>query len=183
MIIIGYPGAGKSYACGKDHGIIDLESNYFRSEYVNSTWVEPYVRVAVDLHLQGYIVCISSHEAVRNMFRAREWLGVNTSTDVAMIYPDQSLKDAWIERLKNRYYESKKYLDLSWVIEKNYRAWQRAIDHYDIDIYDMSQCDEFAKYVITDLDSYDVRVAIDCLIKNGGRDVKRSCDETKEQRP
>lgn len=192
MIILGYPGVGKSYACGKDRGIIDLESSFFHSEYANNTLVEPYVRVAIDLHQQGYTVCISSHWAIRNtlrnMLRIRlVWPDVNQSLkdewikrNVAMIYPDQSLKDAWIERLKNRYHESQKCQDVPWIIEKNYIAWQRAIDYYDIDIYDMSQCEEFTKYVIEDLDSYDVRVAIDFLIKNREElmNVQRSCDKT-----
>lgn len=159
MIIIGYPGVGKSSICGSKNGIIDLESSFFHSEYPNSTWVEPYVNVAVDLHRQGFTVCVSSHEAVRNMLRERPW------GDVAMIYPDRNLKDAWIKRLENRYYETRADNHVSHSeIEKNYRAWQRAIDYYDIDIYGMSQCKEFISYVIKNVETYNVQAAVDRIL-------------------
>ena len=167
MIIIGYPGVGKSSICGSKNSIIDLESSFFHSEYVNinGTWIEPYVNVAADLHRQGFTVCISSHKAIRNMLIGRTLQGVNINTDVAMIYPDRSLKDEWIKRLENRYYETRANNRVSHSeIEKNYRAWQRAIDYYDIDIYDMSQCKEFINYVIKDVKTYDIRVAIDRIL-------------------
>lgn len=70
MIIIGYPGIGKSTLAGKDHKFIDLESSNFKIEDERSEdWYKVYCKVAEDLSRQGYIVFVSSHLAVREALR------------------------------------------------------------------------------------------------------------------
>lgn len=42
------------------------------------------------------------------------------------IYPSLEIKDEWIKRLHSRYLNTK--------LEKDCRAWQRAVSHYDEDV-------------------------------------------------
>ena len=133
MIIIGYPGIGKSTICGADRGIIDLESSYFHPADAGD-WAVGYSRVAWDLHKQGFDVCTSSHPCVIDELTLRKMPG----DPIAIIYPAKVLKEQWIEKLKKRYEISLECADFRWIIEKNRRAYERALDHYDEDIFSLS---------------------------------------------
>jgi MoxR-like ATPase len=71
MIIIGYPGIGKTTLCKHWHKYVDLDSSAFR--YNDGTrdkrWAEIYCKVAIDLHNQGYVVFLSSHYEVRDILK------------------------------------------------------------------------------------------------------------------
>ena len=62
MIIVGYPGIGKSTLCQHRENCIDLESSCFDKS--NKKWYKDYCNVAVDLHKQGNIALVSNHESV-----------------------------------------------------------------------------------------------------------------------
>ena len=128
MIIIGYPGIGKStLATSSDliegyKGVIDLESSCFHNKHINARddfWYVPYCQVAADLSRQGYMVLVSSHENV-----CREL--AKYTVYIKVCYPDLSLKEEWIKKLRCRYLESQ--------VEKDRRAYERAVDYYEEDI-------------------------------------------------
>lgn len=97
MIFIGYQGIGKSTLSGKDN-FIDLESSNFK---VNGeripNWYIPYTNIAIDLSNQGYKVFISSHREIRDLLSS--CLGQKVYT----ITPDISLKEAWVNKLRERW--------------------------------------------------------------------------------
>ena len=118
MIVIGYPCIGKStYAVGHPYRAIDLESSNFVKD---DNWVESYCNVAIDLSRQGHVVFVSSHDAVRKQLLKSDY------EYVFVIYPALDIKEEWLERLHERYLETE--------LEKDYRAWQRALNYYDEDI-------------------------------------------------
>ena len=118
MIIVGYPCIGKStYANSHAYSVIDLESSNFVKD---GSWVESYCNVAIDLSEHGYDVFVSSHDVVRKQLLKSGY------KFIFAIYPSFEIKDEWIERLHSRYLNTK--------LEKDYRAWQRAVSHYDEDV-------------------------------------------------
>lgn len=123
MIVIGYPGIGKSTLAGRDNKYIDLESGCF---WVNDKraddWYAAYCQVAEHLSRQGYIVFVSSHEVVRKQL-------VKSTEDVAVVYPALELRDEWIDRLEHRYQESG--------LKKDYKALMNAKDRYNDNIYEL----------------------------------------------
>jgi hypothetical protein len=122
MIIVGYPCIGKStyansHGYGVGYSVIDLESSNFIKD---GSWIESYCNVAVDLSKHGYDVFVSSHDAVRKQLLKSGY------EFIFAIYPSLEIKDEWIERLHSRYLNTK--------LEKDYRAWQRAVSYYDEDV-------------------------------------------------
>lgn len=98
MIIVGYPGIGKSTICKYNKNQIDLESSLFDHE--DLYWYISYINVAESLNDQGYDVYISSHFQVRfELFRRH----VNDMSDILLVYPSSNLKDFWVHKLKDRY--------------------------------------------------------------------------------
>lgn len=120
MIVMGYPGIGKStLAKENNERIIDLESSYFSKDY------EQYVKVACDLESQGYIVFVSSHvEVGEELKRACK---SNPNLIVGVCYPVRDIKDEWIKKLKLRYQETK--------LDKNKRAADHCEEYYTPDIW------------------------------------------------
>lgn len=99
MIIIGYPGIGKSTLAGRYKEYIDLESSNWNNLADNKkpiNWWISYCKVAEDLSRQGYKVFVSCHEDVQNWFR-------ESNEYVMLCYPSLELRDEWISRLKYRY--------------------------------------------------------------------------------
>lgn len=118
MIIVGYPCTGKStYANSHGYSVIDLESGNFIKD---GSWVESYCNVAIDLSKHGYDVFVSSHDVVHKQLLKSGY------KFIFAIYPSLEIKDEWIEQLHSRYLNTK--------LEKDYRAWQRALHHYDEDV-------------------------------------------------
>lgn len=116
MIIVGYQGIGKSTLAGKNN-VIDLESGNFWNNGVRpDDWYIYYCQIAEHLSQQGYIVFTSSHEVVRN--RLKEY----SKEKVYTIYPSLKLHDEWINKLRDRYNNSK--------LEKDYKALMNAEDRY-----------------------------------------------------
>ena len=67
MIIIGFPGIGKSTVSKTNDKYIDLESSCFDKD-ANKLWYKDYCKTAIDLSNQGYVVFVSSHDKVRDYF-------------------------------------------------------------------------------------------------------------------
>ena len=120
MIIIGYPGIGKSTLAGRDHKYIDLESSNFKIDGKRSEdWHKAYCKVAEDLSRQGYCVFVSCHSAVREALKGSE-------EDVAVVYPVGTLEKRWVTKLRDRYNKTNS--------EKDRMAYERARDHFNEDI-------------------------------------------------
>lgn len=117
-IVCGYPGIGKSTLCRTNPRFIDLESSCF---YKNKwtvfggerdgeeiyekceDWYIGYTNLAIDLAKQGYLVCLSCHDTVRDRLADI----CPKDVDVLVIMPGVEIKDAWLARMRDRYYLSK----------------------------------------------------------------------------
>lgn len=161
MIIIGYPGVGKSYAAEQIPNVIDLESSIFKhldkenanefTVYLNSNgtaaahWnAKLYVDLAVSLSNQGKIVCVSSHQAVIDELLERR---MKYEGEIAVCYPSLSMRDDWVDQLYSRAQGVQIGLDNDEEYQKNTRALKRAVDHYEEDIEHLSHL-PFIKIVL-----------------------------------
>ena len=142
MIVVGYPGIGKSTLAGRDYKYIDLESgNFWIDGERADDWYKPYCKIAEHLSEQGYIVFVSRHEVVR------QYLVENSRELVVLVYPSIELKDAWINKLEERYIKSG--------LEKDYKALMSAKYSYVENIKELQEsCIEY-KLEINKL-SYDL---------------------------
>lgn len=139
MIIIGYPGVGKTTmmeSCGnicREKGyksVIDLESSIFHPSqpadlkgiFTDPDWTRVYCQVATALSDQGHLVFVSSHADVQKRLRA-------CRDRVCVVCPAVELKQEWLERLRTRYLTSADDEK-----DKNLAAYNRACDHYEEDI-------------------------------------------------
>lgn len=120
MIIMGYPGIGKSTVAKTDYRFIDLDSSTFKDI---PNWAKYYTTVAEGLSHQGYYVFVSTHAEVRNrLYGSKE--------KVALCYPDGSIKEEWIEKLRKRYEKDRS--------KKNALALKHVEEHFDEDFERMS---------------------------------------------
>lgn len=144
MIIIGYQGIGKSTLAGYE-GCIDLESgNFWVDGKRADDWYIPYCKIANHLSEQGYTVFVSSHEVVRKELQ-------NSEEHVEVICPSVSLRDAWCEKLLERYMLTE--------TDKDFKAWKNAEERYVENIEElMNSC--FDVTVIKDI-SYSLKMIID----------------------
>ena len=137
MIIVGFPAIGKSSVCAEqakiDHSCIDLESSNFAKR---TGWVEDYIRVATDLHTQGFNVFVSSHKEVRD-----ELLRVTNPGSVLLVFPCPELKDEWLRRLQERYQRNPS--------TKNYKALEYMMNNYDSAVQEMWESRFPHKLVLT----------------------------------
>lgn len=122
MIIIGFPGIGKSSVTraydGETNktGYIDLESSNFVKD---NNWVKEYCDLAIDLELQGYKVFVSSHKKVREYLAERRGI----FPDIVEVFPSKELCGVWCQRLSRRYQDSP--------TEKNIRAFDYVRQNFD----------------------------------------------------
>ena len=145
MIIVGYQGIGKSTLAGRDNRFIDLESSNFWVDGKRSDdWYKPYCQIAEHLSQQGYIVFTSSHEVVRNQL-------VGSKEPVVVVYPAAELKDAWINKLEERYCRE--------ATEKNFKALMNAKDRYEENIHELATCNIPFKLMLNNID-YDLEASL-----------------------
>jgi hypothetical protein len=141
MIVIGYPGIGKSTLADLDITYIDLESrNFWVDGKRADDWYKVYCNIAEHLSHQGYIVFTSSHEVVREQLK-------NSTEKVIVVYPALELKEPWLEKLWTRYKESG--------LEKDYMAYANALAGYTKNIQELESCDIQYKLVLRDM-GYDL---------------------------
>lgn len=117
MIIVGYPGIGKSTLAHIVYEVIDLESSLFRN--LPGNWYEFYVSLTEHLSEQGKTVFVSSHGDVVN-----ELIGSNEK--VFLVYPSLDIEKDWIHKIGERLLEDPSM--------KNFRAYQRVKDMFEDDI-------------------------------------------------
>ena len=98
MIIIGYPGVGKTSLAGRYNQYIDLESSNWNNPDNTKPdyWWWSYGKVAEDLSRQGYRVFVSCHPSVQKYFE-------ESNEYVMVLYPSLELKEEWIKRVADRY--------------------------------------------------------------------------------
>lgn len=128
MIVIGYQGIGKSTLSKLSNEYIDLESgNFWVDGKRDENWYKPYCQIAVDLSSQGYIVFTSSHEVVRKYFINC----LDTDEKIIAVVPSLELRDEWINKLFQRFNDSK--------LEKDYKAYMNALARYSANIYEVCE--------------------------------------------
>ena len=156
LIIIGYPGIGKSSLGTMDstnQNIIDFESSLFKIDGDRANnWHVIYCRQAVSLAKAGFIVLVSSHKCVR------EELAKYDQDDfvIVTITPSPKLKKEWIARLKDRYSQNPS--------AKNLAALNNAEDSYDEDIKDIASDPNFS-HIYLESTNYHLRSIINKLYK------------------
>ena len=151
MIIIGFPGIGKSSVTRaydgdtNTTGYIDLESSNFVKD---DNWVKEYCDLAIDLDLQGYNVFVSSHRAVREYLAEKQDL----FPDIIEVFPSKELKIDWLNRLESRYMKCK--------TDKNERALNYMRNNFDAAVDEMERDAIIHKVRITKENMNDLRKAM-----------------------
>ena len=143
LIVIGYPGIGKSTVVKSSSAkIIDFESSLF---YIDSKrqhdWYKIYAKQATELAKQGYMVLVSSHKEVRDEFA--KYIP-NSAFDIVTIAPAYHLEKEWGEKLRAR---NKANPTL-----KNSAAYTNVIEHYRENISDMASDTRFSHIFINSMD-------------------------------
>lgn len=137
MIIIGYPGVGKSTVSRRNIQYVDFDSSLYPKE---DNWEEVYVQRAINLSKEGYVVFVSAHKKVRDLL-------FDCGEKVVVVYPSPKLHDFWIKKLKDRYTKSQN--------EAEYRALSRCVSNYCEDIIDLQEAKFKNKIEITE-ENYDL---------------------------
>lgn len=147
MIVIGFPGIGKTSISFGENKFVDLESSCFNiidpvtnKKVKPDNWEKLYVSVAYDLAKQGKYVCVSNHNLVIDEILDRKQKDSRLDEyPIVFVYPKKNLKDRWIERLTDRYNSSiqidkdiadknKAALD---AVAANYDKWIDALERID----------------------------------------------------
>lgn len=122
LIVLGYPGIGKSSIAGWNN-CIDLESSMFHKMELGDFWYKIYCQVAIDIADQGYTVLVSTHKEVIDYFKQALKRKVNSERVKVIIFaPPKTMKAEWVDRLNKRYHEIP--------IPKNERALRRAENNW-----------------------------------------------------
>ena len=155
MIIIGFPGIGKSTLAYNNDKFVDLESSYFKPvNNRNDDWVVDYCKLAELLSKNGSIVFVLSHKAVRDYIAK-----MRTDELVACVFPSERIREQWVKKLEDRYMNSG--------LDKDYRAFIRAREHYDDYIRELYSDDGIPyKWIITDINynlEEEIEKLFDCI--------------------
>ena len=151
MIIIGFPGIGKSSVTRaydgdtNTTGYIDLESSNFVKD---DNWVKEYCDLAIDLELQGYKVFVSSHKNVREYLSEKQAV----FPDIVEVFPSKEMRTEWLNRLESRYMKCK--------TDKNERALSYMCSNFDDAVDEMEHDAIIHKVRITKENMNDVQKAI-----------------------
>lgn len=153
MIIIGFPGIGKSSVASSmidTHTYchyVDLESSCYNLTNPDTgkiekckDWEKFYITVAYHLAKQGKYVFVSNHPAViKEIITRRHVDSTLDKIPVLFIYPSIKLRDKWIDRLQVRYNFSLTMNPEE--AEKNEAALKGVEAHYDEWIADLDNRD------------------------------------------
>lgn len=151
MIIIGFPGIGKSSVTRayegdtNTTGYIDLESSNFVKD---DNWVKEYCDLAIDLELQGYNVFVSSHKDVREYLVDKQ----DIFPDIMEIFPSKEIRTEWLNRLESRYMKCK--------TDKNERALSYMRNNFDDAVDEMEHDAIVHKVLITKENMNDLKKAM-----------------------
>lgn len=141
MIVVGYPGIGKSTLSKESIKYVDFDSSRMIK---NKGWEEDYVNEVIKLSKQGHIVFVSAHKSVRDILK-------NSTEKVLVVYPSLCLHDMWIDALRKRYINTRD--------EADYRALQRCVSNYCEDILELDES-PFIKIKIETV-PFNLRVALE----------------------
>jgi broad-specificity NMP kinase len=151
MIIIGFPGIGKSSVTrayegdANTTGYIDLESSNFVKD---DNWVKEYCDLALDLDLQGYNVFVSSHKNVREYLVEKQ----DIFPYIMVIFPSKEIRTEWLNRLESRYMKCK--------TDKNERALSYMRNNFDDAVDEMEHDAIVHKVLITKENMNDLKKAM-----------------------
>lgn len=120
MIILGYPGVGKSTLAKLRPEIVDLESSKFRKSSDSEPDWELYCKVADNLSSQGKIVFVSTHDTVQ------QYIGNCSDEPSCAILPVKELQEQWIDKLCVRWDRSIDNHEEA----KNARAYNYVKEHF-----------------------------------------------------
>lgn len=128
MIIVGYPGIGKSTLAYENNNFVDLDSTafYHKGGRIDN-WYVYYCRIAYELSKQGFNVFISSHECVVNYIKKHF-----NDEKILCVFPSIDAKDAWIYRMRKRLEMHKS--------ESNARALNFVLNNFDSSINFLMNC-------------------------------------------
>lgn len=127
-VVSAFPGTGKTYFANnvKDIKSIDLDSSSFSwnikqdgTKYRKQNWTDDYMQKVKELLQDETIelIFVSSHAEVRRALLDHE-------INHFLVYPDESLKEAYIERYRKRGNEQ----DFIELLQKNWYDWIQQID-------------------------------------------------------
>ena len=140
MIIVAYPGVGKTWLAKNRPNVIDLDSSSFKLDGQRFPgWEKIYVQVARSLNTESNIICISTHSEVLDEL-------AKYKDRVFLCYPEVLLKEAWIKRLKKRYRKSRS--------NKDRLALERVTNNFETDILELKNRSGFLHLTILDKDTY-----------------------------
>ena len=153
-VVVGYQGIGKTTYAASHHMAIDLESSNFKNDRTHyEDWHIIYCRMAISLAKQGYIVFVSSHdEVVKELTRYD--IKNDNECKIVIITPCYRLEKEWVERLKQRWNNTKK--------KKDYIAYKDAEENFHTEIYLLALQYDFMYIPIKTMD-YDLNKIIEGL--------------------
>lgn len=161
MIIFGYPGIGKStlvkegFSRPDCRGAIDLESSMFKTDMNpdrSPDWYQAYGNIAIDLSNQGFLVFCACHPMIRDYIAKKV-----PNNNYWIIYPTFDVREEWLNRLRQRYFDTKSIKDLN--------ALEYAETHYTESIWQLNAQRQFNTLTIDNMD-YDLRTEIEDIFDN-----------------
>lgn len=161
MIIFGYPGIGKStlvkegFSRSDCRGAIDLESSMFKTDMNpdrSPDWYQAYGNIAIDLSNQGFLVFCACHSMILDYIAKKV-----PNNNYWIIYPTIDLREEWLNRLRQRYFDTKSIKDLN--------ALEYAETHYTESIWQLNAQRQFNTLTIDNMD-YDLRTEIESIFDN-----------------
>ena len=161
MIIFGYPGIGKSTLVKEGfnrpdcRGAIDLESSMFKTDMNpdrSPDWYQAYGNIAIDLSNQGFLVFCACHPMIRDYIAKKV-----PNNNYWIIYPTVDVREEWLNRLRQRYFDTKSIKDLN--------ALEYAETHYTESIRQLNAQRQFNTLTIDNMD-YDLRTEIEDIFDN-----------------
>ena len=111
-IICGFAGIGKSTLAKNKAGFVDLESTPFEKDW------DRYVKVAMHMSSDGYIVLMSCHVELREKLHAK-------NARYLLAIPSKDKKEEYIQRYKNR----KNTKDFIRLLSDNWNGFLSVLPH------------------------------------------------------
>lgn len=156
MIIMGYPGIGKTTLAKGDYRFIDLDSTstLLTGMFRKKGWEKQYVSTALYLSKKGYHVFVSTHPEVIKKVIAMD------GNDAILVYPSRDIKSYWLQKLRDRYEQMRN--------RSTHNAWRRAWDHFDEDIEELGKVK--CHQIVLETEKYDLKKDLVHVITglNGG---------------
>lgn len=149
MIIVGFPGVGKTSVCAGRNWYVDMESSDYRKY---DGWQVGYVDAAARISRVGATVFTSSHKEVRDELARRQ-----PEVTVCEVFPAPSaeMEKLWIKRLGDRLEKDPS--------AKNLAAYLHVRAHYMEAVNDMMSDEIREKIVLDSRNCDDLKAAIKAL--------------------